>query len=224
MIFFSFSLEGMIDIAISFVIIVAVVSATSFTFQQPKMPCAYQLHFKAEQDGKEVYEETYVMNGPFAMMKQVYEGESYVSLARPDLSHRKNGKEVITLFKFSESECEVVQESLGRFLGELTQLEDHLFLGFQNRSWKNKETVRCFDKECDYYHDDDCEGIYVKDDYIVAMFTNEHGIINRFYYDYEWKAPMESFVLSKKDYPKCVEQENRVAEVPSGDFAFCAPN
>jgi len=211
----------MMRLVVAVVAVAVLASASSYTFQQHKLPCAYQLHLKVEQEGKHFYEETYIMNGAFALLKQFYEGETFSSLARPDLSQKKDGKDVLTLFKFSDSECEVALEPFGRFMGELSELEDQLFFGFQNRTWGNKERVKYLEREFDHYYDDASEGIYVDNGYIHLLYTSEQGKTDWFLYDYVWNAPLDSFALSKKDYPKCVEQEGRVADVPSEAFAFC---
>jgi len=142
--------------------------------------------------------------------------EKYMALVRADIGNDDN----VTIFEMEDDECYVEQIDLKVLAYYQNIYTTFITMYVNDKDWDHKETKTYRKKKCDHYYDDDDEegSIYVYDGRIFAVVAHE----TEFVIEYEDKAPMEDFVMSKKNYPKCVEKDKRVAEVPSDDYVFCA--
>ena len=184
-------------------------------FKQPKMPCAYKITAKVYESDK--VEGDYVVEFNGRYMKLVAkDSEEYAMLLRPDIG--KDGK--MTGFGVEDGKCYVDELTMEDFEYVLDIYGNLFWQYVGDNDWDHKEEKKYKGKKCvHYYNDGGDEGIYVYDDYIyVAQYDKG----DYFELEYEWKAPMKDFVLSKKDNPKCYDEEKKVAEEPSEDYIMCA--
>jgi len=199
--------------------LIAVAVSAKEHFKQPQLPCAWTQDITMYEGEKKVGSYHIEMNGRYMKLEgKDGDEEKYMLLVRADIGNDDN----VTIFEMDEEDDECYVEQID--LKELAYYENIysnlLTLYVYDKDWDHKETKTYRKKKCDYYYDDDDEegSIYVYDGRIFAVLAHEMESV----IEYEDKAPMEDFVISKKNYPKCVEKDKKVAEVPSDDFVFCA--
>jgi len=207
--------ETMKFAAVLALIVVAVSAANHF--KQPKMPCAWTQDIDVYRRGGKYAHYRVEMNGRFMKFTgNEDDDETYAELVRSDIGNDGN----VTFFYMDGSDC-VVEELE---LNDLAYLQDmYTYIGMMyeyDKDWDHKKTETYRDKKCDYYYDDEPEegNIYVYEGRIFAVVREKF----EFVIEYKDEAPMDVFVMSEKDFPKCVEKDKKVAEVPSDDFVFCA--
>jgi len=185
-------------------------------FKQPKMPCDFTLTYTGYEDGKKLAQYIIEINGRYLKIDVKVDGEKAVSLLRPDIV--KDGK--VTAFGAADGDCEVEEITEEEMKYVLAMYTTELFEYAGDKEWDHKESKKWRDKKCDHYYDDEKDSmeIYVYDGYLYGMVYDEDEAV----FEYEWKAPMKDFVLSKKDYPKCYDKEKKVADTPSDDYVMCA--
>ena len=136
-------------------------------------------------------------------------------LLRPDIG----GGDNITGFEYTSDMCRVDYLDMEDFNYVLDTWGSRFFRYVNDKKWDHKESKKYKDKKCDHYYDDgNDESIYVYDDYVYVITEGEYDIM----FEYKWEAPMEDFVLKEKDYPKCVKENRKVAEIPSEDYVMCS--
>ena len=201
---------------VAFLALVLVAVSAKNHFKQPKMSCAYKLNVKVYEDGKWSGEDMVEFNGRYFKIVSKRE-ETFLGLLRPDIG----GEDNLTVFSHERSECEVEEVTMDDFKYVSEMYSNLFWLYVNDQDWDHKKDEKFKDKKCvHYYNDKNDEGsIYVYDDYIYAVVYDDK---NYYTLEYEWKAPMEDFVLSKKDYPKCYDKEKKVADEPSEDYIMCA--
>ena len=193
-------------------LVVVAVSAKDYTYNMPKFPCSYQMTITSYDDGKKDDSEQVEFSGRYYKFSR---DDKIVGVIRPDLG--KDGS--LLFFDSVSSGCSVEEMEMEVLQYLIDRHTNRLFAYVANKTWDHKDSETYRDKKCDhYYNDEDSRSIYVHDDHIYAIREEDRELV----FEYKWKAPMEDFVLSKKDYPKCYEKEKRVADVPSEDYIFCA--
>jgi len=196
--------------------VLVAVSASEY-FKQPRYPCAYQVNVKLYEGKKEYGTVLTEVNGRYMKFDLQEKEEDYnvMYLLRPDIGGEGN----VTFFMGDGEYCYVEPIEMEDAAYVTESLSNFILMYVDGKNWDHKKSETWRDKKCDhYYDDDDDESIYVYDGRIYGV-TERHG---EYVFEYKWEAPMEDFVLSKKDYPNCVKQEKKVADVPSEDYIFCA--
>jgi len=187
-------------------------------FKQPKMPCDYKIDAKIYEDKKKTADYVVEFNGRYFKLAAKDDREKYVMLLRPDIGSDGN----MTAFFSEDDECEVEEVTMDEFKYIANIYSNLFWLYYDDKDWDHKEDKKYRDKKCVHYYDDDKDepSIYVYDDYIYGVVSGEEDF--EYVLEYTWKAPMDDFVMSKKDYPKCYDKEKKVADTPSEDYVMCA--
>jgi len=210
---FFFKTEKMMKFVAVLALVLVAVSAKNH-FKQPKMPCDYTLTYTGYEDDKKLGQYIIKFNGRYFKLDMNADDEKGVMLLRPDIGKSGTG------FSAYDGDCEVEEltEEEVKYIIEIYGSE--IFSYVNDKDWDNKDSKKWRGKKCDHYYDDEKYGVelYVYDDHIYGMASDEMEVT----FEYEWKAPMSDFVLSKKDYPKCYDKEKKVADTPSDDYVMCA--
>ena len=204
---------------VAFVALVLVAVSAKEYFKQPQMPCAYRMMIDIYEYKQKLGKYDIKYNGRYLKVEAEAEKEKYLILLRPDLG--KNGNSTMTFYSSDDDECEVMQVEKEIADEYLEIYSTAVLLYADDKKWDNKVTKTYRNKKCDLYYDDDDEDdmkLYVYDDHIFAIVGQSFEYV----FEYEYKAPMSDFTISKKDYGKCYEKEKKISDKPSEDYIMCA--
>jgi len=202
----------MMKIFAALAVIAIAVSAETYNYTAPKLPCAYQLKVSTRETGGELEElMTLARNDDFIYMKMTSDDEVMHVIYRPDITTKKDGEDMIGAAVSKDGECESDYYPKSEYKQLLNTLYDTLFGTINKLTWDSKNETKYEGKKCTlYYNSDYGYGLYVYEDYpyVIAAGSTEQ------IYEWEWDIPLDKFKLK--------ECEGKFSKAPSSEYSKCA--
>jgi len=219
----------MMKIFVALAVIAIAVSAETYNYTVPKLPCAYQLIINQTKDGKSKDLTKMAVNDHFLRSK--VDLNDIFFIYRPDITTLRGDRKMIGIAVFQDEECQSDWEELDGYLKFFDGLYDSLFADLNSISWNNKTDCKYNGKACTCYLKKATDMIlYVYDDYpyVIRQGTTEQ------LYEWEWDAPLNMFKLEdcfiddfgktpKEKYSKCYNvSSSSSSDVASSTQAYGA--
>jgi len=201
----------MMKIFAALAVIAIAVSAETYNYTVPELPCAYQLKLSARTNGGEPEETTTLArNDEFLYMKMISDDEVMYAIYRPDITKKEDDKDMIGFAASEDGVCnsDYAQKSLyQQFLDSLYRT---LFESINSVSWDSENETYYEGKKCTlYYNSAYGYSLYVYEDYpyVIAAGSTEQ------IYEWKWEAPLDKFKLE--------ECEGDFAKTPEAKYSKC---
>ena len=197
----------------AFVVIAIAVSAESYKYDLPKMPCIFTLKLSEVKDGKTTQWDKYFVNDHFLRTRLFpdRQGEDITTVYRYDITKKEDDKEMIGFVVSKNDECQTYWTPMEEYLNMTGELYESFFGYLSKISWDSKEETKYNGKKCTLYRVTTNREytLYVYEGYPYATGIDSDVLI----YEWEWEVPLSTFKLEG-----C---EGDFAKTPAANYSKC---